>query len=499
MKSYNPIGIHQWLKNKINYIYFNKIEDSSPHELFQRVDRVLMEARIHYKDISAMPFYVITKTQQGLHQKEFEKLKKGNNTVKSTSINILLSLQAIANKILFIDDKLTQEESLDFIKNECRNFFDKENNNFKYNYFEQQFQYLDDSIINDFKSLDSKALISNYKNILLDDNRSKYKHIEEFGIFYPLNYDRNIFDDKHYFFEINPLKFRTEEHLKKYAYKFLQIDESEDYISTLNNYFTNTHKSHAITYNHHVAYFNPFILLGKEDDDKKEKNGEEFKKFTKYLNSHKKLDTHTVIIKLLNFLNKVTFFCTLAQYESIINKVIFSEYEYKKTKRKDLVKQIFEIEIQRNKKYCMSNEFTSIKNSYSLRRLLILSCLQTYYQETKVSKNKQPTYIDLKLVDDIDIEIFNTLMKELDLFLNRGKSLKLLYKQACYLKNKFFQEFSIPRKNVRFLDDVIKDIITFGSRTDMKKPYNAYLEKQHSNIRYENIKDYYNFDIKLDF
>lgn len=320
--------INAWLKNKKNYIYYNIKEEHSYEKFYIRMIQIFLESLIHTNDHNPAPFYIFIKNkrEEEVSTRE-ESYKRGKNTGKSLNQQFYRTIQELVDKVHL----LNHEKS--FTKHDKINMFYKHIGNFKDEVFKQknysQYDYGDYRHTNSTLSqIDIEQVDEFLNKIFQEFNRPlnygevtnlEYKEIEEIALYYPVQYMYNIFDDKHYLFEINPYKFKkitSERKIQHFLFQYFNIDYLANKEIFHNAYEEMMNLHHGVLYDKAVAYFNPHKLLDPSYKD-------DLCPLTEYLQTNKKKnDSDAFYTSLFETLNEITFHVVKVQQECLLNSIL---------------------------------------------------------------------------------------------------------------------------------------------------------------------------------
>jgi hypothetical protein len=339
--------IFNWLKTKVNYVYFRKGES---HDIYnERFSNLLINSKVHYEDLEASPMYLIEKTTED--KKSFFKTIKVNEEMfiskidygifydpknhpklKFKNFNILaneyiFNLSLIVNKLSLMTDTLSKQnlgilvtcfsEAEHEIKR-TNKFIDKTSSPiFKDTIFftsksSQDFRKLYENVIDYIAT--KKFDYKDFKCTYIDKLVESVQHIEEIGMFYPIVYKHDIFELKYYCAEVNILKFlRKEEKLYQIIKKFYEkYGINCDYSKTL-IYLDKYFNSDELGTNHKYSYIDPFKLLDIFSD--------ELKILDNYILDKKKINREEFWYKVLDILNDLHRHSILFQQHNLMHMI----------------------------------------------------------------------------------------------------------------------------------------------------------------------------------
>jgi hypothetical protein len=224
--------IYSWIKNKQNYIYYCIKEEDSYKKFYTRLINAFLQALINPEEHEATPFYIIVKYKNKDYKIHYEALKKGKNTGKSLNQEFYKTLQAIVDKVhLYNFEKELKEDERKFMFfKHLENSEQTPNKKYFYKYDPLEYKKIDTIPSTNFLlQTISHLQINDYLNELIQNIKKydEYKNLEGIGFFYPVQYKHNIFENKHYLFELNPYKFQNNtvcQSTEKYLIKNFNLD-----------------------------------------------------------------------------------------------------------------------------------------------------------------------------------------------------------------------------------------------------------------------------------
>lgn len=490
--------INTWLKNKKNYIYYNIKEEHSYEKFYIRMIQIFLESLMHTDDHDPAPFYILTKSKK---EKEAslkkESFKRGKNTGKSLNQQFYRTIQELVDKVHLLN------HGKSFTKHDKINMFYKHIGNFQDEVFKQkiysQYDYINYRHINgELSEIDVEQIDEFLDRIFQELKRPlnygeitnlEYKEIEEIALYYPVQYTHNIFDGKHYLFEINPYKFKqitSEQKIQHFLFQYFNIDYLANKEIFHNAYEEMINLHHGVLYDRAVSYFNPYKLLEPSYEV-------DLSPFTDWLESNNKTKncTDAFYTSLLETLNEITFHTVKAQFESLLNSILMKEYNSKNILKKDFVEFLY---LENKKKFNKAEtEFSVLEEKI----FSILGEINEFYKGNSMTKNNKITAEDLNLSDYLEKGIFEYILKSIDLFYNKHKSLDFIYDTSVMLLKELLKSYNIPQKLHKAFEGILLDIVTFETASNMKMPFNSHIEMVHRGVSKKKLLKEYNFTFEL--
>lgn len=498
------IPLYSWLKSKENYIYYNVAERDGYTNFYTRMNNAFLKAMIHTDHQNAAPFYIIKKYKNSQDFFiTFENLKQGRNTGKSLDQDSYATLQTIVDKIYLVNQSVLQKDKHDLFmrhvinaKNEYtkkKRFAEYDPISYKEVFEESEIdKYQSHRILND-ETTDEflKALFERFEYC------SEYRKIEEMAIFYPVQYKHNIFSDQHYLFEINPYKFQiktaTNKKMEYYLDCYFNIDYQLNKTAVTESYENEINKHHGRVFNKNIAYFNPILFENEYLDDLTE--------LINWINENsKKIDSTAFYHSLFDKINILTFYIVLAQFESLLNDKLMKKYESKFISKSEFVEYLYQEHVDNVKEqYCCDfNNINKQEKEHIQSKSLILLFMIDFYRKNNLKKNQKLMAEDLNLKDDADKAIFKAIQDDIGLFYQNKKSMNYLLESSMESIKLLLKEYKIPQKFHRNFRRMFLNIITFDiSKSNLKKPYNKFIENMHKNISKEQLRKQYDVHFRL--
>jgi hypothetical protein len=492
------------MKSKENYIYYNVMEEDGYKNFYTRMNNAFFNAMIHTDHQNAAAFYTIKKykNNQDLIIK-FENLKQGRNTGKSLDQDFYITLKNIVDKIYLVNQSVLQHDKhFLFMKHVInakseyinkKRFTEYDPMSYKKIILEVQIDAYSSCQIQNDKNIDE------FFDPILEELKyfGEYHNIEEIAIFYPVQYQYNIFSDQHYLFEINPYKFQIKTPLNKKMEYYLDSYFKTDYQSNKRvlseSYENKINKHHGKVFNKNIAYFNPILFEDEYLDDLTE--------LINWINENsKKIDSTAFYNSLFDKINIFTFHIVVAQFESLLNDKLMKKYESKFISRREFVEYLHQEHIDDvNEQYYYSlNNINEQKIVQIQLKSFILLLMIDFYKNNDIKKNQRITAEDLNLKGDAEKEIFESIQCDIDLFYQNKKSMNHLLESSMESIKLMLKEYKIPQNFHKTFRRMFLNIITFDiSESNLKKPYNKFIENIHKNISKEQLRKKYDVHFRL--
>lgn len=480
--------IYLWLKEKANYFYYNIYEQDSYAKFEKKMADAFVNALIHTEDHEATPFYIIKKMKNEKTNVTFKNFVQGKNTAKSLNQKHYASLQDIVNKIYLFNNrtKLEDKEKIKlYIKHlgnaedeMCHNHFLEDLDPIRYSSF------LTLSDLNLLKENYSLNNINDFFDAIVHQisNNSDFKEIEEIGFFYPTQYKHNVFQDKHYLFEINPYKFHLKSLQNSKINKFLSLyylkhslDKRTDYLDYINSKIP-LHHGRVFTVS--IAYVDPVKILEKKYE-------EDLFMLQTYMNQSMSQEAAKGLwLILLEKINELTFYYVIAQFENLVSSILVKEHNTKNYSKKSFIKLLIDNE-------------TDLLATQEKRKIEVVHKMYQYYEKHQLKKNQKLKAADLDIYDLDGKKTFDEIEQSINLFYSKSASLQLLYNYGLDEIKKILKDFKVPRKFHKSFKSLLLDIITFETPSNLKNMHNIYIHNTHLNVNKNRLMELYRFSIEL--
>ena len=488
------IYIIYWLKTKKNYCYYNANNDSST--IFdQRFAEMLFHTRVSFKDLSASDCYIININNKIEISGEYPKHYKYNfenfnikrneyvyNMVRMNEIVKHYTIEDISKNrafILMLFNELEHDYSTSnkFLNHKTKYkdvFYDVNHKNFS-------------SVIKDGKYfLKSNTFnFDEFKLLYIDKIKKEIKNLKEIGIYYPFIFNHNIFDNKHYPFEINCLKFfkrrsNLETIVKRFYKEYAVNSNTSQEIFGLKSYFNHS----GLQYVKDFAYFNPIIH--------EKKYSKEYEKFKVHMKRNN-FDFKTFIFELFEFLNEVQIVTVKFQQENLINDFLMKRSK----KRQNSIRDLIEIRLKE-----LNGDLSNPEKLY------LYSILDSFRkQPSDFIFNKYTRIDDLncyKLCPDFIKQDAQLVLNDLLTILNKDTTSNLKYIYQFYLDKLelMIQKYELKESQKKVLKNMILDLILFYKSIEkekLSKPYNSSLEKIYDDLQHLDFENLIDFNLQKEF
>lgn len=495
--------ILNWLKNKSNYIYF--VPDGKLLGVRNQIGRLLHTALIHHDQLEPHDCYFI-KDKINIKIEMFRANKRYTfnnfNIPKNECIFDVEHMYILSRNSGYRHEKLFKYSIVSFIMQIVHSFrysnnfissghcfnlnYDKIIHKTVYNKETEHFEeikYNKKTILEYTKPIHKLFKTKNFRKDLwlwIRQASELTKDINEVGIFYPFKIDHDIFEQKFYLVELNPIKFaRNNINIAQKIRKFFrdyEINYDNRYAPlTIEKYFK---LDNAVNYKDDFAYFDPFKFYNKHKVD-----------FIELLNHviDKKMEISIFINDLFEFFNNVQYDTICIQHNNLLKKII----TYRSKNRQNTLLEIAETEIIKIDTMVKNNKNLPI---YVLKHLednkwaLIEIC-----NRLKISKNL--SFDDLK--SEYQREILIEAFKELQKY-KSFTTMNDMLKQYNEKMNDRFKKYLFENKHKKIILNIIKDLMTFYSNQD-EEDFTQVMNKKLYDVFFNNKKKKVNFNFTEEF
>lgn len=448
-------NILKWLKNKKNYVYYDVANDKF-NDYLQRYSDCLIASRIHFSDLEDISCYIINDSGNKIN---VESLIKTHHNSKFRNFNLKIQ-EYLYDYISCIDTakNITNDDNVrnrDIIYKLWEDL--REQNYIKNISLSINKMSSIRDTLNGFINIDLPTYFEeNYFPIndlkeKLNLSNSEYSGLHEIGVFFPFQFEHDIFENKYYLFEINQIRFsRTNYIFNKLIERYytgygINTDKSKK-LTTLHDYFID----YSTQYMGNIAYFDPFKNYNKYK--------KEYEEIRKHISS-KKLDFNFFINELFEFLNFIQFHSVMFQQANLMRHL----RNYRSKDKQYSLKEFLENKIKeiKNNEYHISDD--EIKYILEIHYFL-------QYIEKFLTVNKNTNLKELEVVKLMDMQdsfltnaqnCLNSYLREL----NKLDSSKLSYLNKYFNgKIKTFEEkYKLKTEHKKIIKKMILDLIFFYS------------------------------------
>ncbi|NCD01319.1 hypothetical protein EOL94_04475 [bacterium] len=445
--------ILEWLKFKDNYLFIStdfERDVSSSHVFFNSSDFDSKKNFLYdYYLFNGKDFQYF---KPSYHKRKKELFELFNQLEYVKVINMLKNLEKnfscddFRRVLLFIAEKSDSMKKFEFfriLKNSNFTQDDQYENSLYAMYKKYQkniFEYF-------FRENNDRDIFDKEKNEFLNSCKELVNNLEfhidnisnEIGIFFPVKKITNIFDTKEYLFEINNYKYKKR---------------------NFSNFTISSDKYHGTSYRNEVAYFDPIILLNKF--------GQEF------LNLCESLKCEENIKLFMDKLNRIQFDTVILQQENLFNAIYSFRSENRQMSLKELVqflvKQIdfninkiddrYKIHLENKKKTLLK----ILKNKVLIRKYKRISLDELGFKNSEEKKDAEQVYEQLQFILRRNLKVsYEEYTKDLVVLLDKN--------------------FANTEKNIQFIKNIVKYLITFGKDENIKVggSYNNEFKSFYSN------------------
>jgi len=484
--------IIKYLKLKENYIYFSKSSIKIIPKIFSilRLNTLYDNSRINYNLLKSCPYYLIKNTIICEKIKYTISFKYTRNANLFFTFNMPIQDLLIAEltKFIFGNHYTEKKDFLNdiIIRNILTTLYAETKNMFK------KTEETSTSLKNIFKedslniNIDEK-IVDEIIDIFIqnphDDNmrkdflniankmKEKYIDFDEQGIFYPVQYYFDIFDNNNnYLFEINKQKFsRSTKEVENNIREFFKVYTGEP-LQKQSDFF----KNGAVQFKNSISYFNPFILTKDQFKDR----------FIKLIVQIKKINhSEEIILNFLDGLNIIQFAIIEQQQHNLYNGIIIFDSKDKEQVHKKsfpvLLKDIIKNDIP----------YVNINNKLITEDFCILKTMHKHIEEHGL-KGYTNIHIDNLGFKSNNVDLRNKATKilaKLLTMLNKDDESTLFNMHKKYsniLLEKLFQQgIHLKIGNKIFVRNLISYMITDDYHYKIDKK--AYFNKKYQKIYFD--------------
>jgi hypothetical protein len=486
--------IVDWLKTKRNYVYYNTDSDSSI--IFdQRFAEMLFHTRVSFKYLSASDCYIINVNDRIEINSEYPDKYKYNfenfNIKRNEYIYNMVRMNEIV-KHYTIEDTSKNRAFILMLFNELNHDYTNNNKflNHKTKYKDIFFDVNDKNFLSFIK--DAKdCLKSNtfnfdeFKLLYIDKIKEKIGNLKEIGIYYPFIFNHNIFDNKHYPFEINCLKFfkrksNLETIVERFYKEFGVNSNISQKIFDLKSYFNHP----GFQYREDFAYFNPIIH--------EKKYSAEYEKLEAHMKKNN-FDFKIFIFEWFEFLNEVQIVTVKHQQQNLIN-----DFSMKRSrKRRNSVRDLIEIRIKELN--------GNLSNHEELYLYAILDSFRKQPSNFIFDKNTKIDDLDCyKLYPDYVKQDAQIVLSNLLITHNKDATSNLKYIYQLYLAKLelMIQKYELKNSQKKVLKNMILDLILFYKSIEkekLSKLYNSSLEKIYDDLQHLDFENLIDLNFQKEF
>ena len=485
--------ILKWLDKKINYVSC-KTPNENVSVFNKKISNLLFFSRMPINELEASDCYIIKVVDKKIdykleHPSHYRYNFDNFNVKRNEYVYDKINMANISNNLSTID--CTQNRAIIIeLLNELQHSYKRKNKfieklktvNYKDVFFDANSENVDtfvDSAIENLKEniFDFNDFKENYLNLIREESQD----LEEIGIFYPVVFNHDILEEKHYIFEINHLKFqrRTEQIFDKVNKFYMEYGVNCNKLKevmSLEEYFANP----GFQYAKQIAYFDPFKNYEKYKDEYEEiKNT--FKK--------SKLSFEEFIYELYNVLNIAQFGVVKFQHENMLN--------FLQTKRSNgrtySLRELAEIKKSQLEKGELGVEGVDYQ-AYNA----ILYCLVKQDSDFKFTKNTKVD--DLNGVDFWPIEMkgwCQFIIDDINMTTNKhhNSSLKYIYNHYNTSLLKIANKYNLKKNHQKVLSSMILDLIFFyDNHEKLSQPYNKKIANYATKHVHKKYDDLINFN-----
>lgn len=492
--------ILDWLKTKLNYVYY--CVDTDDSATFQeRLADLLVYGRVHFCDLKAADCYITQNIDSQIdyhleHPNRFKYTFENFNIKRNEyifdkvkmleAVKNMTAQDTIQNRAIVLD-LLKELKHRYSVTNKFIDHFDK------YSYKEIFFDITKEGIDNFIQSIENSLVKSEFS---FDEFKTNYidmiphysRGMNEIGIFYPFKLDHDIFEKEHHLFEINHLKFNKHtDHIINLAsnfYKKYGINSNPTKsIFTLHHFFAYPGQQYLKEF----AYFDPF------------KNFEKYKQVYIQLKAYmkeKKLDFGSFIFELYEVFNEAQVGLVKFQHENLIDTLITTR--------------------SKNRQYSIRELINFKLKQLEKNELDIFGFDRQFYHAVLHFLQKQPAdFIFSKSTKIHDMpgadfwpEIFKQnaqlILNDFLSVLNKDgtSNLRYIIDQYEFKLSTIIKKYQLKSEFKSILIEMLLDLAILYNKKDQKKlskPFNTTFEKIYQKNQNKKIDDLINFDFHNEF
>lgn len=485
--------ISDWLKEKQNYIcYTAGVDDFFQFE--DKLAKMYAHGRVHYSDLEASECYIIENSIDELHSthnykhnfKNFNipRLEYVYDKIKMFDYSKSLSYDWSDKNIYMGIDLLNQLHHSYHSKNKVIEKL-------------QKITYKD--IFYNIKEADISQTVN---EVFYQSDREKFKtfvgdiafrseNIQEIGVFFPFKINHDIFEHKHFLFEINPVKFmRKKDNIFTIVENFykgyvVNTDISEK-LFLLEEYFTYPGLQHLKEF----AYFDPLKNYKKYE-----------KEYEKISNAKiiKKLGFKNFLFDLFEVLNQAQINVVRFQHKHLINALLV---QHSRKGREKSIRDLINSEIKRLEEQQLVWKDYSYQEYY--RALVAL--LESQPTNKPFTANTSVEKMDFfKNISGDTKRYLQLLLNNFSHLLNKSSSSKLEVIYGHYkkrIKKEIVKKYKLCLEDRKVLNEMLLDLIFFygdRSKEKLSKPFNTTIYKIYKKHQRKNLEDIVNFDFQSEF
>jgi len=482
--------IIDWLKQKQNYIcYISGVDDFFQFE--DKLAKVYFHGRVHYADLEASECYIIENSIDELHSTHNYKHNFKNFNIPR--------LEYVYDKIKMFD--YSKSLSYDWSDKNIYMGIDLLNQlHHSYHSKNKVIEKLQKITYKDiFYSIKEADVSQTVNEVFYQSNREKFKtfvddiafrseNIQEIGVFFPFKINHDIFENKHFLFEINPVKFMCKKDdiftIVKNFYKGYAVNtDISKKLFLLEEYFTYP----GLQYLKEFAYFDPL------------KNYKKYKKeYEKISNAKiiKKLGVKNFLFDLFEVLNQAQMSFVKFQHENLINAISTSG------SRQKSIRDLIESEIKRLEE----QQLMWIDYSYQEYYRALVALLESQPTNKPFTANTSVEKMDFfKDVSESTKQYLQLLLDYFSNLLNKSSSSKLGAIYDDYKKKiqeEIVEKYQLCLKDKKVLNEMLLDLIFFygdRSKEKLSKPFNTTIYKIYKKHQRKNLKDIVNDNLESEF
>jgi hypothetical protein len=492
--------ITEWLKQKENYVSYRSEVDNAL--TFQnKIADMLFHARVHFDNLKASDCYIVQTISNkfdyfyehpGHYRHNFYNfnIKRNEYVYDKANMNE-------AAKNFTVDDTTRNRAIVLSLLNELKHgYFSKNKFLEKFDRYPYKDIFFDtnentvEQIKNDAEARlrQNEFSFEDFKSAYVDKIKEESRGLQEIGIFYPFVVNHDIFEDVHYLFEINHLKFQKDnKNISDIVNNFykgygVNCDKSKD-IFNLEKYFTHP----GFGYSKEFAYFNPY------------ENYEKYKYEYKQIKDNivlKKLKFKDFIFELFEALNRAQVGIIKFQHENLIGTLITTRSK----NRQYSIRELIEIQIKK-----VENDELPIQG---FDQQLYRSILHAFkYQSSNFIFTKNTKIDDMEVFarfPDYFRQNAKLVLDDILSVLNKDDSSKLQYIYDHYMEklNIIAKKYKLNLENKHITHDMLLDLVFFykdKSKEKLSKPFNSTMEKIYQKNQNRNIEKIIDFDFQTKF
>jgi len=489
--------IIDWLKDKQNYVSYN-LETDDAFQFENELAKMYSAARVHHHDLEKSKCYTIEHINSIVQYKTHHTTHYRYN-FKNFNLPIVENILDKAKifegskKFSHIKTPTNQYLIIDYL-NELKKSYEIKKQHVKKSIYQDMFFDLKEQdieqMMNDiFSQKSDLKMFHEFIEHYEERFKNKGNYSPEVGIFFPFVIEHDIFENKHFIFEVNPVKFMRHDNaffdIVENFYKGYGVNSyaKQDPL-LLSQYFIHP----GLRYLKEYAYFDPF------------KNYEKYEKKYKEIQKNEninKLGFKNFIFELFELLNLAQINVIKFQHENLIDAI----FTYRTKGRQKSIRELIKSEIE-----TMKTQQLYEKSFNHFEHYTILLALLNNQPNDKAITNKTRAE-KMKLFKNAPEYLKNKAQLILDNYcdiLNKDNTSKLQYIYNYY-KNKIntiTEKYRLNVENKEVIDNMLLDLIYFykdKSKEKLSRPFNTTIDTIYNKYQKRDVDNIIDFDFQTKF